>query len=49
MTDPVKKFFAEYENAFNALDIEKQVPLFAEHFISAGLRGSICVQSGELT
>ncbi len=41
MTDAVKKLFAEYEKAFNALDVEKQVPLFAEHFISAGPRGSI--------
>ncbi len=41
MTDAVRKLFAEYEKAFNALDVEKQVPLFAEHFISAGPRGSI--------
>ncbi len=41
MTDAVKKLFTEYEKAFNALDVEKQVPLFAEHFISAGPRGSI--------
>ncbi len=41
MIDSVKKLFAEYEKAFNALDVEKQVPFFAEHFISAGPRGSI--------
>ncbi len=41
MIDAVKKLFAEYEKAFNALDVEKQVPFFAEHFISAGPRGSI--------
>ena len=41
MTDAIKKLFKEYEEAFNALDVEKQVPFFAEHFISAGPRGSI--------
>ncbi len=41
MTDAVKKLFEEYEKAFNTLDVEKQVPLFSEHFISAGPRGSI--------
>ncbi|NJD77793.1 MAG: hypothetical protein FIB08_11975 [Candidatus Methanoperedens sp.] len=41
MTDAVKKLFAEYEKAFNALEVEKQVSFFAEHFISAGPRGSI--------
>lgn len=47
MTDAVKKLFAEYEKAFNALDVEKQVPFFAEHFISAGPRGSIAVGRDE--
>ncbi len=47
MTDVIKKLFAEYEKAFNALDVEKQVPLFAEHFISAGLRGSIALRRDE--
>ncbi len=47
MTDDVKKLFAEYEKAFNALDVEKQVPLFAEHFISAGPRGSIALGRDE--
>ncbi|VVB94948.1 Uncharacterised protein [uncultured archaeon] len=41
MTDAIKKLFVEYEKAFNVLDVEKQVPFFAEHFISAGPRGSI--------
>src|SRR4030065_1039660 len=41
MTDAVKRLFVEYEKAFNAIDAEKQVPFFAEHFISAGPKGSI--------
>lgn len=41
MRGSIKKLFAEYEKAFNALEVEKQVPFFAEHFISAGPRGSI--------
>ncbi len=41
MTDDVRKLFEEYEKAFNALEVEKQVPFFAEHFISAGPKGSI--------
>ena len=41
MSDQIKELFTEYEKAFNALDVENQVPLFAEHFISAGPRGSI--------
>lgn len=41
MDAQVKKLFDEYEKAFSALEVEKQVPLFAEHFISAGPRGSI--------
>lgn len=46
--DPtVKKLFAEYEKAFNALEVEKQVPFFAEHFISAGPQGSIAVGRNE--
>lgn len=47
MTDTVKKLFEEYEKAFNALEVEKQVPLFAEHFISAGPRGSIALGRDE--
>lgn len=41
MVDSIKKLFVEYERAFNALEVEKQVPFFAEHFISAGPKGSI--------
>ncbi len=41
MIDSIKKLFAEYEKAFNVLDVEKQVTFFAEHFISAGPRGNI--------
>ncbi len=47
MTDAIKKLFVEYEKAFNALEVEKQVPLFAEHFISAGPRGSIALGRDE--
>ncbi len=41
MESSIKKLFSEYERAFNALEVEKQVPFFAEHFISAGPGGSI--------
>ena len=47
MTDAIKKLFEEYEKAFNALEVEKQVPLFAEHFISAGPQGSIALGRDE--
>jgi hypothetical protein len=47
MIDSVKKLFTEYEKAFNALEVEKQVPFFAEHFISAGPRGGIAVGRDE--
>lgn len=47
MTDAVKKLFEEYEKAFDALDVKKQVPFFAEHFISAGPRGSIALGRDE--
>lgn len=47
MTEATKKLFEEYERAFNALDVEKQVPFFAEHFISAGPRGSIAQSRDE--
>lgn len=43
----IKTLFTEYEKAFNALEVEKQVPFFAEHFISAGPRGSIAVGRDE--
>ncbi len=41
MRGSIKKLFVEYEKAFNALEVEKQLPFFAEHFISAGPKGSI--------
>jgi hypothetical protein len=41
MRGSIKKLFSEYEKAFSSLEVEKQVPFFAEHFISAGPRGSI--------
>jgi len=47
MPDAINKLFAEYEKAFNALEVEKQVSFFAEHFISAGPRGSIAVGRDE--
>jgi hypothetical protein len=47
MIEDVKNLFLEYEKAFNALEVEKQVPLFAEHFISAGPRGSIAIGRDE--
>ncbi len=47
MKDDIKKLFAEYEKAFNALDVEKQMPLFVEHFISAGPQGSIALGRDE--
>jgi hypothetical protein len=43
----IKKLFDEYEKAFNALEVEKQVPFFAEHFISAGPKGSIAQSRDE--
>ncbi len=49
MTDAVKRLFKEYEKASNALDVEKQVPLFAEHFISAGPKGSIALGREEFS
>ena len=47
MSDAVNKLFAEYEKAFNALDVEKQVPMFSEHFISAGPKGSLAQSRDE--
>ena len=47
MRGSIKKLFAEYEKAFNALDVEKQVPFFAQHFISAGPKGSIALGRDE--
>jgi hypothetical protein len=41
MDKAIQELFIEYERAFSALEVEKQVPFFAEHFISAGPKGSI--------
>lgn len=41
MDTATKKLFDEYEDAFDRLEIERHAPLFAEHFISAGPKGSI--------
>ena len=49
MDAAVKKLFADYEKAFDALDIDKQVPLFAETFLSAGPKGTIAQSRKELT
>lgn len=40
-TPSIKKLFAEYEKAFNQLDIASQVDHFAPAFLSAGPRGVI--------
>lgn len=47
MNKPVKKLFDQYEAAFDKLDVEKQVPFFAEHFISAGPKGSIAINKAD--
>ncbi|MCC6981791.1 MAG: hypothetical protein IT535_00835 [Bauldia sp.] len=41
MDEATKKLFDEYADAFDKLEVERHVPLFAEHFISAGPKGSI--------
>ena len=46
--DPAtKKLFTAYESAFAALEVRKQVELFADTFISAGPRGSIASGKAE--
>jgi hypothetical protein len=47
MNPATQAMFTEYAKAFNALDVEKQVPFFADHFISAGPRGSIATSREE--
>jgi hypothetical protein len=47
MNKATQELFKEYEQAFNALNVDKQVPLFAEHFISAGPKGSIAQSRDE--
>jgi len=39
--ESVRKLFAEYEKAFEALDLSKSAEFFADTFISAGPRGVI--------
>lgn len=43
MDTRLRKLFEDYERAFNALEVDKQAPFFAEHFISGGPKGSIAV------
>ena len=43
----LEKFFNEYQNAFTALDIERQAQLFADVFISAGPNGVIAHNKAE--
>ncbi len=43
----VKKFFAEYEKAFSALDLKKSAKFFADSFISAGPNGTITQSKAE--
>ncbi|MDG6257514.1 MAG: DUF4440 domain-containing protein [Methanomicrobiaceae archaeon] len=38
---PIDELFAHYEEAFRALDFEKQADMYADAFVSAGPRGSI--------
>lgn len=45
--ESIKKLFAEYEQAFRALAIEKSAGFFADTFISAGPRGAIAQSKAE--
>ena len=45
--ESTKRLFAEYEEAFSALDMEKSAGFFAETFISAGPRGAIAQSKSE--
>ena len=47
MDPAIKKLFAEYEAAFAALDVKKQVGYFADTFISAGPAGAITRNKAE--
>lgn len=38
---PIQKLFANYEAAFDKLDLEKQAELFADSFIMAGPHGAV--------
>ena len=41
MTEKTKALFKAYEAAFDKLDVDAQVPYFAQHFIAAGPKGSV--------
>jgi hypothetical protein len=43
----IRDLFAAYEQAFNALDIQKNAELFSDTFISAGPRGAIAQSKRE--
>src|SRR3990167_8857399 len=43
----IKKLFSKYEKAFSGIQVEKQIPLFAENFISAGPSGSSAISREE--
>jgi hypothetical protein len=43
----IKKLFDACEKAFSTLNIENQVPFFADHFISEGTKGSIAQNRDE--
>lgn len=45
--ESIRKLFAEYEKAFAALDVSKNVEFFADAFISAGPRGAIAQSKAE--
>jgi hypothetical protein len=45
--ESVRKLFAEYEKAFDALDLSKSAGFFADTFISAGPRGIIAQSKAE--
>jgi hypothetical protein len=47
MDAAVRKLFDDYERAFDALEVEKQVAFFADTFISAGPRGTIAQSRDE--
>ena len=43
----IKKLFSKYEKAFSGIQVEKQIPLFAENFISAGPSRSSAISREE--
>ena len=45
--ESIKKLFSEYEESFNALDMERSAGFFADKFISAGPRGVIAQSKAE--